>query len=151
MINSIILALIFFLIKIEPNINEQENKWQRIYYLPYAETKPKTPKIMGVSLWLLSNLNLCGAFWKTKKNTNSHPNKTAIEEEWNKMSEEFTLKACKSFQRRVNTIIEKNGGHIKYIYSFVSIFLLCCLFFLKLILIIFYYVVIYCYTRLFLI
>ena len=32
--------------------------------------------------------------------------KTAIEEEWNKMSEEF-LKACKSFQRSVDTIIEK--------------------------------------------
>ena len=28
------------------------------------------------------------------------------------MSEEFILKACKSFSRRVDTIIEKNGGHI---------------------------------------
>ena len=40
----------------------------------------------------------------------SHPNigslKTAIEEEWNKMSEEFILKACKSFRERVDTIIE---------------------------------------------
>ena len=33
--------------------------------------------------------------------------KTAFEEEWNKISEEFILKACKSFSRRVDTIIEK--------------------------------------------
>ena len=39
--------------------------------------------------------------------------KTAIEEEQNKMSEEFILKACESFQRRVDTIIEKNGSHIE--------------------------------------
>ncbi len=38
-------------------------------------------------------------------------NKTAIEEEWNKMSEEFILKACKSFRRPGDRIIEKNGGH----------------------------------------
>ena len=46
-----------------------------------------------------------------KTNATFHRNigslKTAIEEEWNKMSEEFILKACKSFRRRVNTIIEK--------------------------------------------
>ena len=51
-------------------------------------------------------------------NATSHPNigslKTAIEEEWNKISEEFILKACKSFWRRIDTIIEKkNGGHIE--------------------------------------
>ena len=50
---------------------------------------------------------------KQKKQTNatSHSNisslKTATEKEWNKMSEEFILKACKTFQRRVDTIIEK--------------------------------------------
>ena len=36
-----------------------------------------------------------------KTNATSHPNigsfKTAVEEEWNKMSEQFILKACKSF------------------------------------------------------
>ena len=40
--------------------------------------------------------------------------KTVIEEEWNKMSEEFILKASKSFQRHVDIIIEKkNGSHIE--------------------------------------
>ena len=29
------------------------------------------------------------------------------------MSEEFILKACESFRSRVDTIIEKNGGHIE--------------------------------------
>ena len=56
-----------------------------------------------------------------KINATSHPNigslMTAIEEEWNKMTEEFILKVCKSFRRCVNTIIEKkkkkSGGHIK--------------------------------------
>ena len=54
---------------------------------------------------------------ENKTNATSHPNisslKTAIEVEWNKMSKEFILKACKSFQRHVDTIIEKNGGHIE--------------------------------------
>ena len=51
------------------------------------------------------------AILENKTNPTSHPNigslKTAIEEEWNKMSEEFILKACKAFRRRVDTIIEK--------------------------------------------
>ena len=59
-------------------------------------------------------------FRKQNKNATSHPNigslKNAIEEEWNKMSEKFILKACKSFRRGVDTIIDKkkkkNNGHI---------------------------------------
>ena len=46
-----------------------------------------------------------------KTNATSHPNigsfTTAIEEEWNKMSVESTLKACKSFRRCANAIIKK--------------------------------------------
>ena len=60
------------------------------------------------------------AIWgvlENKTNTTSHPNigslKMAIEEEWNKMSEEFILKACYLFRMRVDTEIEKNGGHIE--------------------------------------
>ena len=66
------------------------------------------------------------SFLENKTNATSHLNigslMTAIEEEWNKMSEEFLLKALKLFRRRVDTIIEKNkqkkppkknnGGHI---------------------------------------
>ena len=54
------------------------------------------------------------AIWSVlekKTNATSHPNidslKIAIEKEWNKMSAEFILKACKSFRRRVDTVIEK--------------------------------------------
>ena len=54
------------------------------------------------------------AIWgvlENKTNATSHPNicslKTTIEDEWNKMSEEFILKACKPFRRRIDTIIEK--------------------------------------------
>ena len=50
-------------------------------------------------------------------NVTTHPNigsvKTAIEEEWNKMSEEFIPKAWKLFRRRVDTITEKNGCYIE--------------------------------------
>ena len=60
------------------------------------------------------------AIWgilEKKTNATSHPNigsfKTTIEEVWNKMSKEFILKACKFFQRCVDTIIEKNGPHIE--------------------------------------
>ena len=69
------------------------------------QAKTATPLIM-----------LYGGISKNKTSATSHPNigllKTAIEEEWNKMSEEFIFKACKSFQKHVNTIIEKNGGYI---------------------------------------
>ena len=48
---------------------------------------------------------------ENKTNVTFHPNigslQTAIEMEWNKISEEFILKACKSFRRRVDTITKK--------------------------------------------
>ena len=48
---------------------------------------------------------------KTYAKPTSHPDigslKTANEEKWNKMSQEFILKRCKSFRRRIGTIIEK--------------------------------------------
>ena len=53
-----------------------------------------------------------GHFRKQNK-TNATPHqhigslKTAIDEELNKMCEEFILKTCKSFQRRGDTTIEK--------------------------------------------
>ena len=52
-----------------------------------------------------------------KTNVTSNPNigslKTAIEEEWNKMSEEFILKLCKSFRRGFDyNYWKKNGGRI---------------------------------------
>ena len=54
---------------------------------------------------------------ENKTNANFYPNigslKIVIEEEWNKMSEEFILNACKSFRTLVYTIIEKNGGYIE--------------------------------------
>ena len=96
-------------------MSEQEKKRQRTYDLLNAETKP---------LWPPSNSDhnpLDYAIWgilENKTNATFHPNfgslKTAIEEEWNKMSEEFTLKARKSFRKHVDTIIEKkNGGYIE--------------------------------------
>ena len=67
---------------------------------------------------------------ENKTNATSNPNigsrKTAIEEEWNIMFKKYILKANKSFRRCVDTIIEKNGGHIEYIYCVVFIFLFCC-------------------------
>ena len=54
---------------------------------------------------------------ENKRNAISHPNigslKTAIGEEWNKMSQEFNLKAWKSFRRRFDTIIKKNVDYIE--------------------------------------
>ena len=40
-------------------------------------------------------------------------NKTNATFNQNKVSEEFILKASKSFWRRVDTIVEKNGGHFE--------------------------------------
>ena len=102
-------------------MNEQEKKRQRIYDLLNAETKPnKISKAIGVSLWSSSSPDLkpfdyasCDIL-ENKTNATSNLNIglliTVIEEKWNRMSEEFILKSCKSFQRRVDTRIEKNGG-----------------------------------------
>ena len=77
------------------------------------------------------------AIWgilENKTTAVSHQNigsfQTAIEEEWNKMSEESILKAYKSFRWRVDTIIEKKKW-LPYwiIYCFLSIFFFFCLFF----------------------
>ena len=89
---------------------------------------------------------------ENKTNTTSHPNigslKTAIEKEWNKMSEEFILKACKLFQKHIDTIIEKTV-------AILSKFTILCLssyfvvYFFKSKLILFYNSIVYYYTRIF--
>ena len=67
---------------------------------------------------------------ENKTNATSHLNigslKTVIEEEWNKMSEEFILKAYKSFRIRVDTIIKKKLTGI-----FSRITVLCLSYFFK--------------------
>ena len=97
------------------------------------------------------------AIWgvlENKTNATSHLNigslKTAIEEEWNKMSEEFILKACKSFWRCINTIIEKLWSYWVNSLFYVNLLILL-LIFLQLKIILFYNTVVYYYTRLFLI
>ena len=66
---------------------------------------------------------------ENRTNATPHPNidslTAAIEDEWNQMSEEFILMACKSFRRRVDTIIKKK--RLPYCrekeYNFLSIYL----------------------------
>ena len=84
----------------------------------YAEIKQKKlSKIIGVPLWPpsspdhnLPDYTIWGVL-ENKTNETSHPNigflKTAIEEEWNKLSEELILKGRKSFWKCVDTIIEE--------------------------------------------
>ena len=80
----------------------------RIYDWLNAKTKSpkKNSEMIGVFLWPSSSpdfksfdYTICSILENT--NANSHLNigsiKTAVEEEWNKMSEEFILKSCKSF------------------------------------------------------
>ena len=85
-----------------------------------------TPKPSPPQKKFRNNLNFFMAFIKTrpypldytirgvfenKTNATSHRNigsfKTAIEEEWNKMSEELILKASKSFRRYLDANIKK--------------------------------------------
>ena len=107
-------------------MSEQQKKQQRIYDFLNAETKPKNYRNNLTFLWSPSSPDLnpfdC-AIWgileeeKKKTNATSHANigslKTAIEEEWNKISEEFILRTCKSFRGCVDKIIEKNGDTIE--------------------------------------
>ena len=74
-------------------------------------------EIIGVFLWPPSSPDfnpLDYAEWgvlRNKTNATYHQNigslKTAFQEEWNKMSEQFILKVCKFFRRCVDIIIEK--------------------------------------------
>ena len=87
------------------------------------KSSQKHSEIIGVSLWLPSSQDLNPfdyVIWvvlENKTTTTSHTNigslKTTIKEEWNKMSENFILKACKSFWRHVDTIILKSVTHIE--------------------------------------
>ena len=89
------------------------------------------------------------------KKASSHANicslKKATEEEWNKVSGKFILKACKSFWWHVDTIIEKKMAAIlsKFIVLCLFSYFLCYL--LKQKLFLFYNRVVYFYTRIFLI
>ena len=101
------------------------------------------------------------AIWgvlESEKNATSHPNfgslRRVIEEEWNKMPEEYILKACKSFWKHVDIIIE----NIFWPYWVMLLFgvylpiLMFCFLFFKLKLILFYYWVLHnYYSKLFLI
>ena len=79
--------------------------------------KKKNSEIIGISLRATSSSDynpINYAIWgvlENKANATSHPNirslKTVIDDKWNEMFEEFSLKACKSFRRRVDKIIEK--------------------------------------------
>ena len=80
-------------------MSEQQKKRQRIYDLLYAK---KISEIIGISLWPPSSPNhnpINYTIWGILQNKNAtyYSNigllKTAIEEEWNNMSEEFILKA----------------------------------------------------------
>ena len=75
--------------------------------------------------------------------------KTVTENEWNKMSEEFILKASKLFRRGVHTIIEKKkmAARLSKFTVFVHILILLYTFTLKLNLI--YNRLVYYYTRIF--
>ena len=114
------LSLLFnhFFIKFQPNMREQEQKRQRIYDLLNAKTKLKNIseiKVVSLGPPSIPDLNFVDyAIWgvlENKTDSTYHPNigsfKTALEERWNKMSKELILKACKSFWRPHDIIIEK--------------------------------------------
>ena len=129
-ISSIIQALLF--IKTLPDRSEQEKKRQKIYDLLDAENKPKNlitsikehanelkahMKTVRTTLkqHLSPNLDpldyVIRGVLENKTNATSHPNigslKNVIEEEWNKISEEFIFEEWKSFRRRVDAKVEK--------------------------------------------
>ena len=125
-----------------------------------AETNQNISEMIGVSLWSPSSQNLNShdytewGILENKINATFHQNigslKTSIEEEWNKMSEEFILKDCKLFQRHVATIIEKMAAILRK-FTVLCLYSFFVVYFLTLKLILFYNRVVYYYTRIFLI
>ena len=120
-------------------MSERELKREKIFDLLNAKIKlKKISEIICVSLWPQSSPDrnsLRYSLWgvlENKTNATSHQNigslKTAIKEEWNKESEEFILKACKSFRRRVDNW-KKWRLYWVNLQFLLSFSLVCCLFF----------------------
>ena len=97
-------------------MSEQEKKRKRIYHLLHGKTKLKNSELVGISLSPPSSPDLnpldyaiCGVL-ENKTNSTCHRNidslKTATENKWYKMLEEFIFKAFWHNKR-------KNGGHIE--------------------------------------
>ncbi|QQP49269.1 Putative transposable element, partial [Caligus rogercresseyi] len=60
------------------------------------------------------------SFWvqvESKACTVRHPNvealKTAVDEEWNKMTTDYIKRTCSTFRKRIEAIIAANGGYIE--------------------------------------
>ena len=86
-------------------------------------------------------IRLYWGVFKNKTNATSHSNigslKTAIEEDWNRTSQDFILKEWKSFWRRVDTIIEKKMVAILSKFTVLCLSSYFVVYFLKLKLILF--------------
>ena len=116
---------------------KRNHKECMICLTPTPNKKKKKSRKTGIFSWtpLSPDLKpLDYTIWSVlekKTKATSHPNigslKSAIEEERNKMPEEFILKASKSFQRLVDAIIEKKWQP----YLLFSIYLLIQLFIFK--------------------
>ena len=98
-------------------MSKKRNNKESTNCLTPKPSQKNISEIIGVSSWSPScpdHNPLDYTIWgvlENKPDATSHLNfsslKTAFEEEWNKMSEEFILKVSELFRRRVDTIIEK--------------------------------------------
>ena len=103
--------------KMQPNMTKQEKNDKESMNCLTLKPSQKISKIIRVSLWPLSSLDINSLDYairgilESKTSVTFLPNigslKTVIEEEPNKMSEKFMMKAYKSFWRHVDTITEK--------------------------------------------
>ena len=70
---------------------------------------PQSPDLnpLDFSVWWHVESKACAA---------RHPNvealKSTVNKVWADMSEEYLIKVCKDFRRRLEAVIEANGGHI---------------------------------------
>ena len=119
-----------FFMKIQPNMREQEKKQQKIYDLLNAETKPKNFQ----NNWTLTPLIMLhiGRFRKQKKMQLLIQIliclRLLLRRNGIKCLKNFILKTCKSFQKHVDTIIERKWWPY-WINLLICVYLLIFLFF----------------------
>ena len=119
------------------------NDWS--FFMDPIKLRP-SPHPLAYTIWGILENNT---------NATSHPNigslKTAIEEEWNEMSEEFILKACNLFWRHVDIIIEKKMVTILGKFTVLCLSSYFVVYFFKSKWILFYNRIVHYHTRIFLI
>ena len=79
-------------------------------YWPWALWPPSSPDCnpLDYAVWGLMNTRV-----QATPHRNISELKATIQKEWKKLSSDYIIKSCSSFRRRIEAVIEAEGGHME--------------------------------------